>query len=208
MAEILEIKSPDILPLLEKYSGLRPAAVGARGSALASTGFIISRALSEWVASGGQGGWAPLHPVTMRWQKKFRAATGVFSPRLIRGNPKPFGILAQFSRYRVSPRAVSIGFGAKFPLDRPAISKIALQAESGLKTRVSPKMRRLFAALGNPIRSRTRTLEAKPRPIAPFFPKMEGEIFPHFESRFVAALGRRSALADSDFRKGRGVEKS
>lgn len=207
MAEILEIRSPDILPLLEKYSVLRTATVGARMSALASTGFVISRALSEWVVSGGQGSWAPLHPIAMRWQKKFRAAGG-FSPRPSRGDPKPFGILAQFSRYRVSSRAVSIGFGIRFPLDRPAISKIAIQAESGLKTRVSPKMRRLFAALGNPIRSRTRTLEMKPRPIAPFFPKTEGEIFPHFEGRFIAALGRRSALADSDFRKGRGIEKS
>jgi len=191
----------------------------ARKSALSSTGFMIMQELRNHIEYGGSG-WAPLHPITMKFRKR-------------RGDPpSPLFFLGRFARYLVDPASMSVriglgkggakhgtvdgksgtslGFSTYTERNSAWLNEAVKRAEHGARTRVTKKVRLLWLATkikGKKwtrlsrsgaitggyfvLRPDTEYLTIPRRPIfASVFAKIRPKALPFFEAKFHEALLR------------------
>jgi hypothetical protein len=170
----------------------------ARKSALASTAWMVMGELRNHIEYGGTG-WAPLHPLTLRF-RKFKAAP-----------PSPLFWLGRFARYRIDDDAyqAGIGFGKSGKgkpgqIDDQWLADALARQEEGMDISVTHAMRKLWlttktkatrsGTVGRDwfsLRPSTTKIHIPARPImAPVFKKVESKIVPHFQAQFHAALER------------------
>ena len=172
----------------------------ARKSALSSTGYMIMQELRNHIEYGGSG-WAPLHPITMRFRKR-------------RGDPpSPLFFLGRFARYLVDPASMSVRIGlgkggsrqgAYAERDSAWLNEAVQRAEQGATIRVSRATRKLWLTTKHAkteggvagtdyfaLRKSTTTLHIPRRPIfGSVFAKIRPKALPFFEAKFHEALLR------------------
>jgi hypothetical protein len=181
----------------------------ARKSAIKSLGWWIRSQLALHIDYGGTG-WAPLHPLSKRFRKKYGVKRwGQTRTKLA---DRPYDWLSKFARYRVNPEGtyLDVDFGkskkgAPGTVD-PGLVAIAKRAEHGATMTVSDDTRRLMGAtrLGRkrpkpgvtffPLKKTTTRLHLPARPI---FGPVERRVRPQapgvFQKKFFAAIQRYTA---------------
>jgi hypothetical protein len=171
----------------------------ANAEALKMTGGHYRKEIRSFIERGGRG-WKWLHPVTRRKGRKK-------GPLYLLGRMVRF----KYGTYRGTQR-VQIGFfptrtlkkreriktGRRYSVrgahkERARMQRnlgmtdqaLARLHEYGKRRRVTPRMRRRMAAVGLPLRKKTRMLETPARPmIGPVFEKRKREIPRYYEQRF------------------------
>jgi len=168
----------------------------ANTEALKMTGGHIRKKARKYIESGGQG-WPPLSPLT-----KHRRSPLYFMGRLIRwrygtakGIPKvAIGFfptakrrkrerIATGSVYKISTtKTKRAAFKSYFGMTYDAFMKMV---EYGKRIRVTPAMRKRFAAVGTPLRASTKVLNIPARPIlGPIYRKEQNLIPKYYETKF------------------------
>lgn len=202
----LKIDTNQLSAATKEVMGLSELFKKAERSALESTGWMVSREMRAFVESSGGGAWASLHPMTSRFNKKYKTGTSKWSRS--RKADGPMHWLGKFSRYSVDDDAAVIGFGKsregeKGTID-PFLMSVLRRAAEGEKTAVSASMRRFFGATrwsnskrqmaGEtffPLRKGTTVLYTPKRPIFdPVMDRIQSMIMPWFEDKFWLAVER------------------
>jgi len=175
----------------------------ARASALKSIGWELQQELRRAGQLGVQQlGWSPLNPHTGILSRGSKGAMQGRWMKMTRGRGRkkeriehresggnPMGRLVNAVRYEVDTdeNLVMIGFlrneGNLFRLAR-------LQAE-GFETRITPRMRKFFFALGAPLKKETTVLKTPARPwVSQVYARERARIPGRFEEKFWAAMQR------------------
>lgn len=202
----IEITTPNAQEIIDGVLEFRTSIFASERSAIGSTGFYASQEVAEWIRSEGKGSWPERHPVSKIWGK--------------RGVSKMYRAVRYFQR----GKDVVVGYGntkGSEPRPNTNLESKMERIEKGFAIPVTDKMRRKFAVtrklatIGEtpgedyfPLRKSTRKLVVKPRPIhTPVFRKINSQIYPLFEQKFLKSMGRKAKLADAEFRKGLSTNK-
>lgn len=183
----------------------------AVASAMKSEGWRLRNLIKIAITSGGPDGrkWEKLNPHTgvlarakkgsvknfkMVWkgQKGSKKRARQYKGSMLSTRSAPLSKLAGAVRYDydAADQMVSIGFiRGKGVSD--GMLKLAGMHAKGFKTHITPKMRKMFFALGFPIKKTTTTLESPARPvIEPVFRQEQGDIMTNIERKFFSNLSR------------------
>ena len=213
---MVEIKIDDsqLLELTRTLSGFPGLFTRARRSAIKSAAWMVRQELRNHVEYGGTG-WAKLHPLTLKFRKKY-GQRSKWSKRS--SHPGPLFWMGKFARYNAADNGdtFAIMFGKSRAARsgsrsyRPGESGTAdaglmaatARAEMGATVPVTDKMRRMMAATRGkrnqqsgqtyfPLKKETRALKIPARPIfTPVWNKVNQKIGPWFDKKFTAAVNR------------------
>jgi len=234
MATVVFVQGKNNKKILKALDDMEDDLDESQKSGLSSSGFFMSREVSRFMKTEGRGTWPKIHPLTARFEKVDNPQS-VFGQKLLfggeaslrkRASIRKFSHLASiglFARYIVDgPEGVRIGFafsGRPSKFDKK-MNKAVTEAAKRQFTKVTPRMRRFFAAateeLGTrntgvdffPLSNRVNVLVTEKRETEnPVSKTVAPKIFPLFEKKFSKSLGRKNLFADKQFLKGESAEK-
>jgi len=219
--------------ILKALGNMKNDMDNAQKSSLSSSGFAMSRSVQFWMKSRGNEIWPKIHPFTKTFQK-LRAPNKIFGQGLLFGDTvslkKRDDFFAEhlpeiglFAKYIVDrTKQVRTGFAFKSDPSRfdPKMMKAVSKAEKKQITRVTPKMRRFFAAATEqaggrnlgvdffPLRkARTQLINPARKTEEPLSKIIAPKIFPFWGKKFSKSLGRKNLFADKEFLKGESAAK-
>ncbi len=146
-------------------------------------------------------GWPPLSPYTGTLAKssiyyspkrkraggRVKGKKGEYYPRRVSKRHNPFARMVSMPMFRVNKERmeVAIGFLESRKWPESKVWAILRRHTASETIRVSPRMRRMFFALGLPLKRETTTLVRPPRPwVYPVRRKRESEFLGIFKARF------------------------
>ena len=199
---VLNIQEKGMNETLQHLYKLPGVFARARRSALSSVGYSVKKDVEDYIASGGQGTWPALHPMTIQFKKT--------------KGKKPLIWLKRFVRYVINKEGTAVevkldtrhGISNIFGSVDKRILPIFLRHEYGEKRTVTEAMRRFIAASSKSraaekykrpqmgrhyfaIKKSTKQLEIPKREISgPVLRMIEGKVYRRFSDKFYQALDR------------------
>lgn len=197
----VQIDRYQLQSVVQALDGLPGIFARARRSALSSLGYHIRMdlirepvepRLSPYTGTlarrhGPQGSTRHVAPLT---HPRYKTGTRKGLIKVRRSTRSmPFVKLKNMVRYRIDDGAGEVAIGLLKSSD--VFGDLMAQHARGFRLKVTPKMRRMFFALGLPLARRTTTLAVPPRPwIDKVRDRWTHRAGPFFEERFASALFR------------------